>query len=312
MDLPKRTRVYENHHLDSTRWDHFETRPDDILITTAYKSGTTWTQTIVANLLFQDTEIPGAIMDMSPWIDMRARPFDDICATAGAQSHRRFLKTHLPLDGLPFLEDIQYIYVGRDLRDVFMSLLNHYGRHTELFYEVMNNPALLVGDPFPHFDSDVKKLWQGWTQKGWFDWESDGYPYWSSCHHAQTWWDYRQLPNILFIHYGDLLVQPTVEIQRIADFLGIAITPEKLAQVVDAVSFKSMKADSDKVVGGADVFWEGGSKTFLNKGTNGRWRDVLDEDDLLLYSRMMDNNTSPECAAWLEQGRQALTGASVP
>ena len=39
----ERSRIYQNHHLDSTRWDKFIPRPDDIVITTSYKAGTTWT-----------------------------------------------------------------------------------------------------------------------------------------------------------------------------------------------------------------------------------------------------------------------------
>ena len=49
---PQRTRTYQNHHLDSTRWDEVELRPGDILISTSYKAGTTWTQTIVGHLIF--------------------------------------------------------------------------------------------------------------------------------------------------------------------------------------------------------------------------------------------------------------------
>jgi len=310
--LPERTHVYRNHHLDSPRWDVFETRPDDIVITTAYKSGTTWTQTIVANLIFDGQDIPGAIMDMSPWIDMRIRDFDEIVATTAAQRHRRFLKTHLALDGLPYKKDIQYIYVGRDLRDVFMSLWNHYSGHTEMTFQVMNDPARLVGDPFPPCPDDIHDLYRVWAQRGWFPWENDGYPYFSSSHHAQTWWDFRHLPNILFVHYADLLAQPAVEIQRIADFLGIAVKPASLARIVDAVSFKSMKENGAAVIGGAEAFWEGGAQRFLNKGTNGRWREVLTAEELALYEQLKARTLSPECAAWLEQGRVALVGAARP
>ena len=45
-------REYRNHHLDSTRWDQFVPRDDDIFVTTAYKAGTTWTQRILAALIF--------------------------------------------------------------------------------------------------------------------------------------------------------------------------------------------------------------------------------------------------------------------
>jgi aryl sulfotransferase len=310
--LPQRLHVYENHHLDSPRWDRFETRPGDILITTAYKSGTTWMQTIVAHLLFQGTDIPGAIMDISPWIDMRGRDFDEIQNVTSTQTHRRFLKTHLALDGLPYKEDMQYIYVGRDLRDVFMSLWNHYSGHTDFAFEQLNHPDRLVGEPFPRPPDDIRTLWKEWVSRGWFPWEQEGWPYFSASHHAQTWWDYRHLDNLLFVHFADLLAQPAVEIQRIADFLGIPVTADSLDRIVEAVSFKSMKQNSDAVVGAAAGFWEGGSKRFVNKGTNGRWREVLSDDDLLAYHAMVEKALSKECARWLEEGRAALAGAANP
>ena len=43
-----------------------------------------------------------------------------------AQTHRRFLKTHLPVDALVFSEKAKYIYIGRDGRDVVWSLYNHH------------------------------------------------------------------------------------------------------------------------------------------------------------------------------------------
>jgi aryl sulfotransferase len=311
--LPQRTRTYENHHLDSPRWDRFETRPGDILITTAYKSGTTWMQTIVANLVFQDREIPGAVMEISPWIDMRVRDFDEIVANTAAQTHRRFLKTHLALDGLPYKEDLQYIYVGRDLRDVFMSLWNHYSGHTDLAYQRINDPQRLVGKPFPRCPDDILELWRGSIRRGWFEWEPEGYPYFSSSHHAQTWWEYRHLPNLLFVHFADLLAQPAAEIQRVADFLGITVDPEALARIVKAVHFDSMKERADAVVGqlGA-LFWEGGARRFINKGTNGRWREVLGEAELAEYEALKRRALTPDCASWLEQGRSALVGAANP
>lgn len=310
--LPVRTRVYENHHLDSPRWDRFETRPGDILITTAYKSGTTWMQTIVANLLFQDGEIPGAIMDISPWIDMRVRPFDDMVELTSAQTHRRFLKTHLALDGIPYKADMQYIYVGRDLRDVFVSLWNHYSGHSETAFARFNDPATLVGEPLPHPPATPLEVWKTWSTRGWFAWEKDGYPYWSSSHHAQTWWDYRHLPNILFVHFGDLLAAPGVEIRRIADFLGIELGAEAEARVVEAVQFDTMKKSADQVVGRAAEMWDGGAKRFLNRGTNGRWRDLLGEPELREYRAMVERSLTPDCARWLEEGRKALVGAAIP
>ncbi len=309
---PERTRVYENHHLDSPRWDRFETRPGDILITTAYKSGTTWTQTIVAHLIFKDTELPGPVMEISPWVDMRMRPFEDIVATTSAQTHRRFLKTHLALDGIPYREDMQYVYVGRDLRDVFMSLWNHYSGHVDGMFEAMNHPSVLVGEPFPRPPEDLHVLWAEWIRRGWFEWEPEGWPYWSSCHHARTWFDYRHLDNILFVHFADLLDDPRSEIARIAGFLDIALTEPELDRVVQATSFDTMRENADSVMGQAAGFWKGGARQFLHKGTNGRWRGELDDDELARYRALVDRELTPECARWLENGRRDLVGAANP
>ena len=46
-------------------------------------------------------------------------------AQLAAQKHRRILKTHTPLDGLKWHSDAKYLYVARDLLDVFESMMNH-------------------------------------------------------------------------------------------------------------------------------------------------------------------------------------------
>ena len=49
---PVKTRELHNHHFDSTIWNDFAFRDDDIVIATYAKSGTTWTQQIVGQLIF--------------------------------------------------------------------------------------------------------------------------------------------------------------------------------------------------------------------------------------------------------------------
>ena len=70
---PTKTRDLHNHHFDSTIWDDFEFRDDDIVIATYAKSGTTWVQQIVSQLLFDGEEGP-EVAERSPWLDLRVPP----------------------------------------------------------------------------------------------------------------------------------------------------------------------------------------------------------------------------------------------
>jgi aryl sulfotransferase len=299
VTLPTVQHVYQNHALDSTRWQRFTPRPDDVVIATPYKCGTTWMQAIVLQLIFQDLQ-PRDVNDFSPWLDNRYRPIDDLISYFEAQQHRRCIKTHLPLDGLVYFPQVKYIVVGRDARDVFMSMWNHYASFTPQVYA---DSADGFAPPLPPCPSDIREFWQEWITRGYFEWESEGYPFWSNMRHIGTWWDYRHLSNILFVHYNDLLRDLPGEIRRIADYLSIDLSSDTLAAIAELVRFDSMKANAEKFVANIDQVFVGGSQTFINKGTNGRWRDVLTEDDIKLYHAAVARELTPDCAHWLEHGR---------
>ena len=118
-------RRYEGTVYDSNRWDGFELRPGDIIIATPPKCGTTWTQMICALLILQEPELPLPLDTLSPWIDMVTRARTEVFADLQAQTHRRFIKTHTPLDGIPNDPTVTYICVGRDPRDVALSMDHH-------------------------------------------------------------------------------------------------------------------------------------------------------------------------------------------
>jgi aryl sulfotransferase len=301
---PDRTREYRNHHLDSTRWDGFAPRDDDVIITTAYKAGTTWTQRIVAALVLGPGRVE--LSSVSPWIDARFHgPIEAIFERLEAQRHRRFVKSHLAADGLPFFPHVKYLVVGRDTRDVFMSLWNHYSSYTDLIYGMLND-AQRPGPEFPRCPATPNELWRRWIDEGWFDWEPDGWPYWSHHHHLATWWSARHAPNVLLVHYGDLLADTETEMRRIAAFLDIAVPSASWPALLADVRLDAMRDEARGETDPSSTFFEGGAASFFYKGTNGRWRDVLDDSELAMYDQAAAS-LDPALRTWLEQGRHAGT-----
>jgi aryl sulfotransferase len=308
--LPERIREYLSYGFDSRNWDRFTPRQDDIVISTSYKSGTTWMQNIVLRLVFRTAPRP-AVSAVSPWLDRRNPDIADVIARLEGQTHRRMIKSHLPLDALPWYPELRYIVVVRDARDVFMSFWNHYSQMTDALVAWINDPARLVGAPMPRCPDDIHDLWRLWITRGWFPWESEGWPHSGNLSHTASWWRFRHLENILFVHFADLLAALPDEIGRVAAHLGIAVTPEEIAEIAREVEFEAIKRDAAAAapmpVEAVSFTWKDGLDTFFHKGTNGRWRGVLTPEELDQYEAAKARCLTPDCAAYLEAGRAAWT-----
>ncbi len=175
-DWPRKVRELHNHHFDSTIWNEFEFRDDDVVIATYGKSGTTWVQQIVSQLIFdgaEDIEVPA----LSPWLDLRVPPKDAKLAAVAAQTHRRFLKTHLPVDALTYSPRAKYLYIGRDGRDVVWSLYNHHANANDLWYQALNDTPERIGPPIAPPGASVRDYFLEWLDR-------DGYPFWSLWENA--------------------------------------------------------------------------------------------------------------------------------
>ena len=315
VQKPERLHIYQNHHLDSTRWDAYTPRDDDIIISTAYKSGTTWTQSIVRELIvhhlspwLNPESLPLPDNRSSPWIDARfGDALEVMSERLETQIHRRFLKTHLPLDGLPFFPQVKYMVIGRDARDVFMSLWNHYLGYTDQFYQHLNQSANLIGKTFPRCPESVHLFWRYWITQGWFEWESEGFPFWGNMHHTQTWWNYRYLDNIQFFHYADMLANPRKEIQRMKNFLQIEVSDQVISTIIQKTSFSAMRERAIKRTESERTTFKDGAKGFFFKGTNDRWHGVLSTDELEMYQRTKSLVLNQACASWLEEGYSSIS-----
>jgi aryl sulfotransferase len=138
-------RVYRHAVWDSRRWDGFVHRPGDIFVYTPSKCGTTWMQTIVASLLWPEGDPPGAVFELSVWLEANIEPVEVALARLEAQTHRRFIKSHTPADCIPVFDTGRYIVVGRDGRDAFMSWCNHVARMRPERLRMFNEAAIASG-----------------------------------------------------------------------------------------------------------------------------------------------------------------------
>ncbi len=291
---PEKTREFQNHHFDSTVWNEFRFRDDDIVIGTYGKSGTTWMQQIVSQLIFSGAEDLD-VAEMSPWIDMRVPPKKEKLEAVEAQTHRRFVKTHLPVDALVFSPEAKYLYIGRDGRDILWSMYNHHSNGNEKLFAALNDTPGRVGPPFPPAPDSVLEYFRVWLEK-------DGYPWWSLWENIRSWWDIRHLPNVHLVHFARLREDLSGEMRRIAAFLDIPVDELKWDSMVEHCTFDYMKRKAAKIVPLGGSLWEGGAQTFIHKGTNGRWRDTLTDEDIAEYERTAEEQLGEECARWLATG----------
>lgn len=293
---PRKVRELRSHHFDSTIWNDFRFRDDDIIISTYAKSGTTWVQQIVAQLVFAGAEdLP--VAELSPWLDLRVPPKEVKLPAVEAQRHRRFIKTHLPVDALVYSPVAKYIYIGRDGRDVMWSFHNHHIRANELYYQAINDTPGLVGPPIGPPPASVRQYFLEWL-------DGDGYPWWSFWDHTKSWWKIRHLPNMLLMHFAELKSDLPGQIRRIASFLGIHVDESHWDAIVEHCGFDYMKRHATKSVPLGGIFWDGGAQTFIHKGTNGRWRDTLTAEDCARYERMAVEQLGKPCAHWLATGER--------
>ncbi len=294
--LPQKTREIHSHHFDSTIWNDFKFRDDDIVIATYAKSGTTWTQQIVRQILFGDSK-DIAVAEASPWLDLRIPPKEIKLPMVEAQTHRRFLKTHLPVDALVFSPKAKYLYIGRDGRDVAWSFYHHHITANDVWYDALNNTPGLVGEKIERTDLDVVPYFRRWLER-------DGYPFWPLWENVRSWWAIHGLPNVMLIHFNDLKTDLSGSMRRIAAFLDVPVDEKNWDSIVERCTFEHMRAHAAEHAPLGGVFWEGGAGNFIHKGTNGRWRDMLGPADVKAYEDRALAELGPDCARWLATGEK--------
>ncbi len=306
MKLRGPTREYRTWIIDSRRWKDYRPRPGDIVVATYPKCGTTWTQQIVNLLIFQDAR-PRPLDVVSPWIDRRlAPPVETIWAGIDAQPHRRALKSHLPLDGLPLHDDVRYIHVARDGRDAALSMHNHASGFKDNVLAALDAAGLAdetIARAYPRAPADPAEYFHQWLHTGSVAGEADGFQLLSFFAFEKSYWTARHLPNLLLVHYNDLKSDLAGEMRRIASFLDIEINEEMWPSLVEAAGFAFMKREGAALMPGVSGMFHGGKDRFFNKGENHRWSGIFGAEDLALYEQKVAGALPADGMAWLARGR---------
>lgn len=301
--------VYRGFVSDSTRWDHLTLRPGDIVISTPAKSGTTWMQRLVGLLVFDGPDLPRSMAEVSPWLDMNTRPIEQVVADLDAQAHRRFIKTHTPLDGLPMVDEVTYVCVGRDPRDVAVSMAHHLD-NMDVGRLISERVAAVGADDVdltkPPPDLSLRDL-PGRIRE-WMDAEAgagDGMESLAGVlHHLDTFFAHRHRPNVALFHYLDLKADLPAELLRLADLLGFALTPERAGALAEEASIERMRARASELAPNANQSLWKDTQRFFRSGSGGEWQELMSDADQDHYLERVRALTTPEVAAWAHRGRR--------
>jgi aryl sulfotransferase len=301
--VPETPVRYRSNDEDSARWVGFPFRRGDIVISTRSKSGTTWMQMIAALLVFQTPDLPGSLGELSPWLDWLVAPRDGVYARLAAQQHRRFIKSHTPLDGIVLDARATYIVVARHPLDAAVSLY-HQGNNLD-----RGRIRELLGTPEPEEPPPPRPTLHEWLL-AWIESvarhedELDSLP--GVLWHLSDAWARRDARNVVLVHYDDLVADLEAEMRRLAALLEITVADKTWPDLVAAATFENMRARAQRAVPNPSSVLKDPA-AFFRRGTSGAGHEALTGDEVARYRERAAELAPPDLLAWLhrEEGRPA-------
>jgi aryl sulfotransferase len=280
---------------DSSRWIDFPFREGDIVISARSKTGTTWLQMICALLVFQTPELPDSLSRLSPWLDWLIAPRADVYQQLADQDHRRFIKTHTPLDGLPVDARVTYVVTGRHPLDTAVSLYHHRGNlNRERIRELAGQPG---SGPIIDRRPPLHQWLLGWIEQDVDPKDSlDSLP--GVMWHLTDAWNRRAAQEVVFVHYDDLVHDLDAEMRHLASRLGISVPEQTWPALVEAATFAQMRARAASIAPDpSDILKD--QTAFFRRGSSGAAAETLSPVELDRYYLRASTMAPPDALAWL-------------
>jgi aryl sulfotransferase len=289
--LPSKSATYASRMTDNRIWDRFELRSGDVIVSTPPKCGTTWTQALVLSLIFGKPGMDILVDDLSIWLDPGFRDQSTIAEMFQAQSHRRCIKTHTPLDGVPYDPDCTYITVYRHPIDAHFSMRRH----------VSNLNVDLIQDRFPEALSDSLAFFLGTSPDAEM---ADGITLEAIVHHYRSFKSFVGLPNVHIFHYADMRQDLLGHTRNMAALLGCDLDEAILEEIAASLQFERMQANarskSEQSAQSSATFKD--PAAFFDSASSRKWEGKLTDGDLMGYRSRLGELLPREDALWLENG----------
>lgn len=277
-------------------WDTFKFRDDDIVIASTIKSGTTWLQQIVAQLIFKG-EFDKNLNNTSLWLDnLRNYKEDETTKLSNSQKHRRFFKTHSPANIVCKNDKIKYIFITRDFRDVVWSFYNHFSNSKyELNEKDINYP---INSKLRNSENPYEFWRHILDNNNLFDNNKEYNIIWSYFNTVSSWINFKK-KNILILHFNNLKEDLLGSIKTISNFLNLNYSDKLIEKVHNKCTFMWMKNNCNKCV---PKHFEKNASVFINRGINKRWLFDLNENDIVKYNNLISRFFNKKTVSWIENG----------
>jgi hypothetical protein len=234
----------------------------DVFVCSYMKSGTNWMMQVVHQIAHRGEGDFDEILHVVAWPDCPSQEItiglSDPRTVKFSPTGLRAIKTHAAADLVPYNDEAKYVCVVRDPKDVVVSAYH--------FIE-----SIMLGPLMPSVETWVKYM------------KNPGFGYWADL--ADSYWRWRDRPNVLFITYEEMNDDTTGAIKRIATLMGVDLTEQELAKVVELSSFAYMKSVDHKFYPGEMGPFADGGGSMVRSGKNRSSGEMLS----VVQQRMIDD-----------------------